>query len=115
MEDQNKFWAIVELFGHTVIAGEVGKCELGDFIQVNIPAVGAIPAWSKMLNPKAIYGITPVSEDVARQKAEVLKSMPIDRWDTERLIRNRFAEMEQEGKIKMIEQQEDTNPPDWAD
>ncbi|MEL6627446.1 MAG: hypothetical protein AAFQ92_18130 [Bacteroidota bacterium] len=103
MNNQQKFWGIVELFGHTTLSGEVSKCEIGDFIQINIPEVGPIPAWSKMVNPKAIYGITPTTEDVARQKAETLKSMPIDRWDTEKLLNNRFAELEQKGKIKRLE------------
>ena len=102
MENQNKFWAIIELFGHTTIAGEVSKCEIGDFIQINIPEIDAIPAWTKMVNPKAIYAITPVSETDAIQKAQSVKEMPVTRWDTEQLIKNRFSEMEQEGKIKRI-------------
>ena len=83
MEENNtndKFWAIVELFGHTVLSGEVSKCEIGDFVQINIPEVGDVPAWSKMVNPKAIYGITPTTEEVARAKAETIKAMPINRW-----------------------------------
>lgn len=103
MENETKFWAIIELFGHSVIVGEVSKCEIGDFVQINIPEVGVIPAWSKMVNPKAIYAITPVTEEVARQKAEALKEMPINRWDTETLIKNRFAELEEQGKIKRLE------------
>lgn len=102
-QNQTKFWAIVELFGHTILAGEVSKCEIGDFVQINIPDVGIIPSWSKMVNPKAIYAITPCTEKVAKSKAESLKSMPIDRWDTERLLNNRFNEMEKEGKIKRLE------------
>lgn len=101
-QTQDKFWAIVELFGHTVLAGEVSKSEIGDFVQINIPKVAAVPSWTKMVNPKAVYAITPVTEEVARAKAETIKSMPIDKWDTEQLFRNRFAEMEEEGKIKMI-------------
>lgn len=124
MESQNKFWAIIELFGHSIIAGEVSKCEIGDFIQVNIPQVGVVPAWSKMLNPKAVYAITPVTEDVARQKAEALKAMPIDKWDTEQLLKNRFSEMEEQGKIKRLEPvevEEDDfdddhdDPEEWKD
>lgn len=99
---EDKFWAIVELFGHTVLAGEVSKCEIGDFVQINIPKAGVLPSWTKMVNPKAIYGITPVTEDVARAKAETIKSMPVDRWDTEELFRNRFSEMEEDGKIKTL-------------
>lgn len=101
-ESNDKFWAIVELFGHTVLAGEVSKCEIGDFVQINIPEAGDVPAWSKMVNPKAIYGITPVTEEVAKSKAETIKQMPVDRWDTEQLFRNRFETLEKDGKIKSL-------------
>ena len=107
MENNNtndKFWAIVELFGHTVLAGEVSKCEIGDFVQINIPKVGDVPEWSKMVNPKAIYGITPVTKEVAISKAETIKSMPINRWDTEQLFKNRFDKLAEEGKIQKLEE-----------
>ena len=101
-ETNDKFWAIVELFGHTILAGEVSKCEIADFVQINIPKVGDIPAWSKMVNPKAIYGINPVTEEVAKAKAETINQMPIDRWDIEQLFRNRFETLEKDGKIKRL-------------
>lgn len=104
-ETNDKFWAIVELFGHTVLAGEVSKCEIGDFVQINIPEVGDVPAWTKMVNPKAIYGITPVTEEVSRAKAETIKQMPVERWDTEQLIKKRFATLADEGKIKLLEEE----------
>lgn len=113
MENNTKFWGIIELFGHTVLAGEVSKCEIGDFIQINIPKVGAVPKWSKMVNPKAIYGITPTTKKVALAKAEVLKAMPIDRWDTEELFKNRFSELIQEGKIQEIEHPKVEEELDW--
>jgi len=105
MQNQNeeKFWAIVELFGHTTLAGEVSKSDIGDFVQINIPEIENIPAWTKIVNPKAIYGITPVTEEVAVNKAKTIKSMPIDRWDTEELFRNRFNELIEQGKIKQLE------------
>jgi hypothetical protein len=104
MENQDKFWAIVELFGHTVLAGEISKCEIGDFVQINVPEAKGVPAWSKMVNPKAIYAISPVTEEVARAKAETIKAMPVDQWDTEQLFRNRFNELVEEGKIKRLEE-----------
>ncbi|MEM6342564.1 MAG: hypothetical protein AAF927_01745 [Bacteroidota bacterium] len=103
MNEKNEFWGIIELFGHTVMAGAISKSEMADFIQINVPECGSIPAWSKLINPKAIYGITPTTEEVARQKAVDLKSMPINRWDTEALLNNRFAELQEAGKIKMLE------------
>lgn len=101
--DNQNFWGIVELFGHTTLAGQISKCEIGDFVQINIPDVGIIPSWTKMVNPKAIYAITPCTQEVAKSKAEELKAMPINQWDTETLIRNKFNKMEEEGKIKRLE------------
>lgn len=102
MEETEKFWAIVELFGHVVLAGQVSKCEIGDFVQINIPDCDSVPSWTKMVNPKAIYAITPTTEEVARAKAENIKAMPVNKWDTEQLFKNRFKELEEEGKIQKI-------------
>ena len=102
-KESNKFWAIVELFGHTVLAGQVSKCDIGDFIQINIPQIGSIPEWTKMVNPKAVYAITPCSEQDAISRATELKSMPISKWDTNQLVKNHLKELEQKGQIKMIE------------
>lgn len=115
MEEQtnDKFWAIVELFGHSVLAGEVSKSEIGEFVQINIPKVENVPAWTKMVNPKAVYAITPVTKEVAIAKAETIKSMPIDKWDTEQLFRNRFAQLQEEGRIKLLGEESeefDSNP-----
>lgn len=111
MESNNeKFWAIVELFGHTVLAGEVSKCEIGDFVQINIPKSNAIPSWTKMVNPKAIYAITPTTEEVAKSKAESIRAMPVDRWDTEQLFKNRFEELVSQGRIQELnDKSEDGN------
>lgn len=102
-QESEQFWAIVELFGHTVLAGQVSKSDIGDFIQINIPKTDPIPAWTKLVNPKSIYSITPTTEDVAIQKAISIKAMPIDKWDTNQLFQNRLSELVDQGVIKQIE------------
>ena len=106
MKEEKDFWAILELFGHTILAGKISKCEIAEFVQINIPETKDIPAWSKMISPKAIYAITPCTEKVAKDKAESLKSMPIDRWDTDQLFKQKFAQLVEDGKIKKIDTQE---------
>lgn len=105
-ENKTKFWAIVELFGHSILAGEVSKCEIGDFIQLNIPQCDSVPPWSKIINPKAVYAITPVTEEVARARAETIKAMPVEAWDTEKFFQNRIKELADQGKIELIEKKE---------
>jgi hypothetical protein len=65
-----------------------------------------------MVNPKAIYSITPTTKEVALAKAQAIKQIPVDRWDTEQLFRNRFSKMEEEGKIKKIELEEQPESSD---
>lgn len=75
-------WAIVELMGHNTIAGEVTPS--GDFpglIQIDVPATGNVPAFSKIVNPSAVYAINPVSEETARIKAESMAAIPIQLYD----------------------------------
>lgn len=114
MNEENKMWAIVELFGHTVMAGQISKCEIADFVQINVPEVDSIPSWSKIINPKAIYSLTPVTEEVARERAGIFKNMPIHSWDTETMVKNKLSELIEEGKVKLIgNQNNDTGEPPW--
>lgn len=66
--DNNKFdaWAIVELFGHQVIAGRVTDQALGGetFIRVDVPQTQEKPAYTRLFGKGAIYSITPTTEDV---------------------------------------------------
>lgn len=77
--DTDQLYAIVELFGHQVIAGAVSKVEPfgAPMVQVDVPAIGQQPAFSKLLNPSAIYGLTYVSEDVARMAATEARHKPV--------------------------------------
>lgn len=78
--DTHKFesWCIVELFGHQRIAGLVTEQTIGgcNFVRVDVPAIGDVPAYTKLLGQGAIYAINPVSETVAsthRSHAEALR------------------------------------------
>lgn len=67
MDQDKRLWALVELFGHQRIAGEVTEAELGggNLIRVEVPAVGEKAPLTKYYNVKAIYGITPVGKPPA--------------------------------------------------
>lgn len=75
-----EFWAIIELFGHNTIAGFVTEQSIGGgaFIRVDVPAVDEEhPAFSKFYGDKAVYAISPCSEEVARHAAMKLRVRPI--------------------------------------
>ena len=70
MNDTGKFdvWAIVELFGHQVIAGRVTDQTVGGetFVRVDVPVIDARPAFTKLFGKGAIYSITPTTEEIVR-------------------------------------------------
>lgn len=82
MEDKFESWAIVELFGHTTIAGYLSEQEIGgdSFVRLDVPETKSQPAFTKFYGPKAIYGITPTTELMARNAANHLHSRPVDAW-----------------------------------
>lgn len=72
-------FAIVELFGHTVIAGKVSEQTIGGqgFVRVDVPAVGELEAYTKFYGAGAIYAITPTDEKTAKAAAQGLQAKPI--------------------------------------
>lgn len=77
------FWALVEIFGHQQIAGFVGSQTIGGqaFVRVDVPATSKQAAWSKLYGAGAIYAITPMAEDLVRQKADAIQAAPLTAWD----------------------------------
>ncbi len=82
MNDKNDletgFFAIIELFGHTTIAGYLTQD--GEFIRMDVPAVSGQDKFTKFYGPKAIYAITPTTEEIATEAAEKLSVRPVDLW-----------------------------------
>jgi hypothetical protein len=74
------FWAVVEIFGHESLAGQVSEGKIGSvcLVRVDVPAAGDQPAFTKFYGEKAIYSITPVSEELARQAVERMRVRPIN-------------------------------------
>lgn len=85
METNENFnlWCIVELFGHNRIAGKCSEQNIAgnNFLRVDVPETKSLPAFTRFLNHAAIYAINPVTEEVARDRAEVYNCAPIDQWD----------------------------------
>ncbi|MCC7208345.1 MAG: hypothetical protein IT323_13640 [Anaerolineae bacterium] len=72
-------WAIVELFGHTQIAGLVTEATIGgcSFLRVDVPAVNGRPAFTKFYGNGAMYSLTPVGEQEARMALQRIMPRPV--------------------------------------
>jgi hypothetical protein len=75
-------YAIVELFGRSVIAGMVREQVIGGqgFVRVDVPAIDGQEAFTKFYGPGAIYAITPTDEKSALAAVQSLRQKPIDVW-----------------------------------
>jgi len=80
-------WAKVELFGHQVIVGRVTQAEIagGAFIRVDVPVTNGNPAFTRFFGPSAIYSITPVTEQIARDLLQVYRREPVTRYEMPQL------------------------------
>lgn len=80
-DEGGSVWAIVELMGHKVVAGQVCKSELfgPPMLRVDVPETSARQGFTQFYGVDGpIYCITPVSEQVARLTAEQLKVNPVN-------------------------------------
>ncbi len=104
-----EIFAIVELFGHNKIAGKVTETTIGggNFIRIDVPEIPEVPAWTRFLNPSAIYAINPVTEEVAKGYAARLVSKPIESWDAREVLK-RMDEMKKlNAPIEDLEEEEE--------
>jgi hypothetical protein len=78
--DAFRAWAIVEIFGHERIAGEVSEQIVAGhgFVRVDVPALDGQAAFTRLYGQAAIYSITPVSEDIARRAAAGMRVRPVN-------------------------------------
>ena len=75
-------YAIVELFGRSVIAGLVTEQIIGGqgFVRVDVPAMEGQAAFTKFYGPGAIYAITPSDKESVLAAVQGLRQKPIDVW-----------------------------------
>ena len=91
MNSTEKFdlWCVVELFGHSRIAGRCTEHNIAgtNMLRVDVPETETQPAFTRFLGSAAIYAINPVDEQTARAYAEQLQKKPIESWDIQLMIR----------------------------
>lgn len=111
MTTETKFeqWCIIGLFGHQKLAGRVSELNLagGNFLQVDIPETTHNPAFTRIINPSAVYDINPVTEEVAKAYAQNLQVKPIESWDI-----NKFMEKVEQKKLELAAKSEELPFPE---
>jgi hypothetical protein len=71
-EESMDFWALVEIFGHTKVAGRVTTRKVGVnvMIQVDVPKGKTDFSHSQLFSPAAIFSINPTTETWCRRFAK---------------------------------------------
>lgn len=79
MDEKTEFWAVVELFGHQQLAGKLKGEVVGSasFVRVDVPETENSLAFTRILNPSAIYAINPCDEETARYMVNNLRAEPV--------------------------------------
>lgn len=89
-EEIKKFeaWGIVELFGHSRVAGRISEATIGgcSFVRVDVPATGNLPAYTKFLGNGAIYAINITDELAAKMAASTTADEPLSAWTVQHLL-----------------------------
>lgn len=88
-------WAIVELMGHQVIAGQVTEVTVAGapMLRVDVPEIAGADgaeqrlAFTKFFAPGALYGLTPTDEASARHAVEHLRARPISPYTIPERVR----------------------------
>ena len=81
--ETSEMWGIVDLFGHTKIAGKIGEQTIGGaaFVRVDVPYVPGVEAHTRLFGNSAIYSISFTSQAIAESAARKLQSKPVSVYD----------------------------------
>lgn len=76
-------WALVELMGHRRLAGWVTEeSRFGAaMLRIDVPGPGGVAASTQWYGPKALYCVTPITEETARRFACKAPIEPIGVWE----------------------------------
>lgn len=103
---------IVELFGHSQIAGKVTDVSLGGtaFIRVDVPEVDGVPGFTKFYGTGAVYAITPVDEQTMLAAIRAYKIEPIKAWELQRYLPAPQSDVDYDSSDDDEGEGEDTSP-----
>lgn len=82
--------AIIELFGHTKMAGHVTSIAVGSsaFLRVEVPATRLQKSFTRLINPSAVYAINPCTEEIMKAMADTFNFTPLTKWDLPDSLKN---------------------------
>lgn len=82
-ESTFKHWCIVELFGHSKIAGHCTEENIAgtNMLRVDVPETNKQPGFTKYYGSSAIYAINPVDETTAKLAVESMEVAPAQSWN----------------------------------
>lgn len=88
MNQSFKHWCIVELFGHSKIAGFCTEENIAgtNMLRVDVPETKTQPAFTKYYGSAAIYAINPVDEQTALICAQSLQVGQVQEWNSKTFI-----------------------------
>ena len=83
--ETNKFetWGMLELMGRLKLAGRLSEQTIAGcrYIRIDVPAVGDLPAYTRFFAHSAVYSLTPIDEEFAREIANGLSALPIQPYE----------------------------------
>lgn len=79
MAEKFERWAVVELFGHQVVAGLVSEQMIGgqSFVRVDVPGLDGHSGFTKFYGAGAIYAISPCDEATVMEAVRRIQPRPI--------------------------------------
>lgn len=94
-KEEFQSWAVLELMGHRKLAGFVREeTVFGQAMcRIDVPEIDGKAAFTQWYGGQSIYGMTPVSEQVARGIAAQLRSAPISVYDLPAVMRDDQARL----------------------
>ena len=117
-EQKFDLWCIVELFGHTKIAGKCTEQNIAgtNMLRVDVPETTTQPKFTRFFGSSAIYSIIPVDEDTCKFMAEKIQVKPIESWNISEIVKKNHALL-LEGSVKQVPagDQDDNDEDDGSD
>jgi hypothetical protein len=111
-------WCIVELFGHTKIAGKVSEAQIGgqSFIRIDVPKIKHQAAFTRFYGQNSIYSITPVEEAIAKGMAESFLTEPVEVGRLpQRMLTAGRSEDDLDPEELFSEEEDEPEPPEIDD
>lgn len=87
-QESQETWGIVDLFGHTKLAGRLSNHAFGGdtFLRVDIPNENGSGFYTRLFGKGAIYSISFTDETIARAAAKRCSPEPISAYELKRLL-----------------------------